>query len=90
MKQSYLLHAFIMIVGLLLAAASVVATDFPLRSDLDGRGDLLIEIDQAQFLSGDPDANRLDVFYKIYNHGFAFTESEGSWTATYDINDRRL
>lgn len=67
------------------AVGDAMAEDFPMRSDVDGRGDLYLEIDQAQFQSADFSTNRLEIYYKIYNDGFAFKDSAGVWSATYDL-----
>jgi len=73
----------LLVVGLLATGPS--AQDVPLRSDRDGSGDLVIEVDQAQFLSGDSVPYRLEIFYKIYNAGFEFTQRDDIWVANYDL-----
>ncbi len=49
------------------------------------KGNLVMEVDHSTFRSPSSDSIRLEVYYKIYNFGFSYKETEGRYVADYRL-----
>lgn len=77
--------SYLVLLVALMAAASVQAgrsKGVVHRAANDG---ITMDVDYAVFDYDSEDSLRLDVFYKVYNFGLGFKETNGQWIADYEV-----
>jgi GWxTD domain-containing protein len=75
------LTVFVLVLGLSVRTASGQYA----FSAADDPGEIVVQVDHADFRSEEPGMNRLEIYYKVFNRGLQFVRDGGDYRADYEV-----